>query len=288
MLAILPDIHAMSSRGEEYLYIKHLNGCAPTQTLLMEMLHAKRKWGRKSPSSSSSSTSSSTAIPPGEIFLQKTTQKWILKKETKQNRKNKFLEKKRPNISNVVVSLSRNLFIQHFDPIFIFLYCVVGCFITNCRLMSSVFFFLFYYLIDCCVCERGTGDWVSVCLSVCVCVCVCTYGARMKFGPVGGRTMQNKMQRRQDVWVLFVLVDVLWRVSWWRWRTEKKPTTNSVSFWEREKIDPNDATVPPFQLAATQHFIVFNENWWWSSTRKKQNKQNQSIVGVDISFWIPV
>jgi hypothetical protein len=45
MLAILPDIHAMSSRGEEYLYFKHLNGCAPTQTLLMEMLHAKRKWG---------------------------------------------------------------------------------------------------------------------------------------------------------------------------------------------------------------------------------------------------
>ena len=43
MLAILPDIHAMSSRGEDYLYIKHLNGCAPTQTLLMEMLHAKRK-----------------------------------------------------------------------------------------------------------------------------------------------------------------------------------------------------------------------------------------------------
>ncbi|EFX77612.1 hypothetical protein DAPPUDRAFT_305379 [Daphnia pulex] len=43
MLAILPDIHAMSSRGEEYLYFKHLNGCAPTQTLLMEMLHAKRK-----------------------------------------------------------------------------------------------------------------------------------------------------------------------------------------------------------------------------------------------------
>lgn len=43
MLAILPDIHAMSARGEDYLYIKHLNGCAPTQTLLMEMLHAKRK-----------------------------------------------------------------------------------------------------------------------------------------------------------------------------------------------------------------------------------------------------
>ena len=43
MMAIMPDIHAMSSRGEEYLYFKHLNGCAPTQTLLMEMLHAKRK-----------------------------------------------------------------------------------------------------------------------------------------------------------------------------------------------------------------------------------------------------
>jgi hypothetical protein len=43
MMAILPDIHAMSSRGEDYLYHKHLSGCAPTQTLLMEMLHAKRK-----------------------------------------------------------------------------------------------------------------------------------------------------------------------------------------------------------------------------------------------------
>ncbi|XP_060659518.1 nuclear hormone receptor FTZ-F1 isoform X1 [Drosophila nasuta] len=43
LLNILPEIHAMASRGEEYLYTKHCAGSAPTQTLLMEMLHAKRK-----------------------------------------------------------------------------------------------------------------------------------------------------------------------------------------------------------------------------------------------------
>ncbi|XP_049819847.1 nuclear hormone receptor FTZ-F1 isoform X6 [Aethina tumida] len=40
---ILPDLHTLATRGEEYLYHKHCNGSAPTQTLLMEMLHAKRK-----------------------------------------------------------------------------------------------------------------------------------------------------------------------------------------------------------------------------------------------------
>ncbi|XP_058980000.1 nuclear hormone receptor FTZ-F1 isoform X2 [Musca domestica] len=43
LLSILPDIHAMATRGEEHLYSKHCAGSAPTQTLLMEMLHAKRK-----------------------------------------------------------------------------------------------------------------------------------------------------------------------------------------------------------------------------------------------------
>ncbi|XP_070164306.1 nuclear hormone receptor FTZ-F1 isoform X2 [Polyergus mexicanus] len=43
LLAVLPDIHEVATRGEEHLYQKHCNGSAPTQTLLMEMLHAKRK-----------------------------------------------------------------------------------------------------------------------------------------------------------------------------------------------------------------------------------------------------
>ncbi|XP_044731813.1 nuclear hormone receptor FTZ-F1 isoform X2 [Chrysoperla carnea] len=43
LLRVLPDIHGMASRGEDHLYHKHCNGSAPTQTLLMEMLHAKRK-----------------------------------------------------------------------------------------------------------------------------------------------------------------------------------------------------------------------------------------------------
>lgn len=33
----------MAARGEDNLYVKHCAGGAPTQTLLMEMLHAKRK-----------------------------------------------------------------------------------------------------------------------------------------------------------------------------------------------------------------------------------------------------
>ncbi|XP_046676589.1 nuclear hormone receptor FTZ-F1 isoform X1 [Homalodisca vitripennis] len=43
LLNLMPEIHSLASRGEEYLYHKHCNGSAPTQTLLMEMLHAKRK-----------------------------------------------------------------------------------------------------------------------------------------------------------------------------------------------------------------------------------------------------
>ncbi|XP_018493933.1 nuclear hormone receptor FTZ-F1 [Galendromus occidentalis] len=43
LMAILPEIKAMSSRGEEFLYFKHVNGNAPTQTLLMEMLHTRRR-----------------------------------------------------------------------------------------------------------------------------------------------------------------------------------------------------------------------------------------------------
>jgi len=43
LLTIMPELRQVAARGEEYLYYKHMNGGAPTQTLLMEMLHAKRK-----------------------------------------------------------------------------------------------------------------------------------------------------------------------------------------------------------------------------------------------------
>lgn len=43
LVQLLPEIHALAARGEEHLYQRHCNGGAPTQTLLMEMLHAKRK-----------------------------------------------------------------------------------------------------------------------------------------------------------------------------------------------------------------------------------------------------
>lgn len=43
LLGLVPEIRALTVRGEEYLYYKHINGLAPTQTLLMEMLHAKKK-----------------------------------------------------------------------------------------------------------------------------------------------------------------------------------------------------------------------------------------------------
>jgi len=43
LMALLPDLRLLTNRGEEFLYMKHLSGLAPTQTLLMEMLHAKKK-----------------------------------------------------------------------------------------------------------------------------------------------------------------------------------------------------------------------------------------------------
>lgn len=43
LMSLLPELHEIANRGEEHLYHKHCNGGAPTQTLLMEMLHAKRK-----------------------------------------------------------------------------------------------------------------------------------------------------------------------------------------------------------------------------------------------------
>nr|XP_046914717.1 nuclear hormone receptor FTZ-F1-like [Dermatophagoides farinae] len=43
LLALMPEIHSLTLRGEDFLYYKHMNGSAPTQTLLMEMLHAKKK-----------------------------------------------------------------------------------------------------------------------------------------------------------------------------------------------------------------------------------------------------
>ncbi|XP_039286690.1 nuclear hormone receptor FTZ-F1-like [Nilaparvata lugens] len=43
LLAVMPEIHNLANRGEDHLYVRHCSGGAPTQTLLMEMLHAKRK-----------------------------------------------------------------------------------------------------------------------------------------------------------------------------------------------------------------------------------------------------
>ncbi|KAI5633135.1 zinc finger, c4 type (two domains) domain-containing protein [Phthorimaea operculella] len=43
LVTVVPEIHALAARGEENLYQRHCAGQAPTQTLLMEMLHAKRK-----------------------------------------------------------------------------------------------------------------------------------------------------------------------------------------------------------------------------------------------------
>ncbi|XP_032527344.2 nuclear hormone receptor FTZ-F1 isoform X2 [Danaus plexippus] len=43
LVMVVPEIHALAARGEEYLYQRHCAGQAPMQTLLMEMLHAKRK-----------------------------------------------------------------------------------------------------------------------------------------------------------------------------------------------------------------------------------------------------
>ncbi|GIY16659.1 hypothetical protein CDAR_443452 [Caerostris darwini] len=43
LLGLLPEIHTISDRGEDYLLFRHMSGNAPSQTLLMEMLHAKKK-----------------------------------------------------------------------------------------------------------------------------------------------------------------------------------------------------------------------------------------------------
>ncbi|CAL4118943.1 unnamed protein product, partial [Meganyctiphanes norvegica] len=43
MCDLLPELHYIADNGEKFLYYKHINGAAPTQTLLMEMLHTKRK-----------------------------------------------------------------------------------------------------------------------------------------------------------------------------------------------------------------------------------------------------
>lgn len=43
LMGVLPDLRAIAVRGEDFLYFKHRAGLAPSKTLLMEMLHAKRR-----------------------------------------------------------------------------------------------------------------------------------------------------------------------------------------------------------------------------------------------------
>ena len=43
LLSLLPDLREMAQRGEDFLYFKHMQGNAPHQTLLMEMLIAKKR-----------------------------------------------------------------------------------------------------------------------------------------------------------------------------------------------------------------------------------------------------
>ncbi|XP_033732324.1 nuclear receptor subfamily 5 group A member 2-like isoform X1 [Pecten maximus] len=43
VLLRLPEVRLISIRAEEFLYFKHLNGELPEQTLLIEMLHSKKK-----------------------------------------------------------------------------------------------------------------------------------------------------------------------------------------------------------------------------------------------------
>lgn len=42
-MSVLPDLRAIAVRGEDFLYFKHLAGSGNSKTLLMEMLHAKRR-----------------------------------------------------------------------------------------------------------------------------------------------------------------------------------------------------------------------------------------------------
>ena len=43
LLVRLPEIRLIGLKGEEYLYYRHLSKDIPEQTLLMEMLHARRR-----------------------------------------------------------------------------------------------------------------------------------------------------------------------------------------------------------------------------------------------------
>jgi nuclear receptor subfamily 5 group A protein 3 len=43
LVSLLPDLREMAQRGEDFLYFKHMQGNAPHQTLLMEMLIAKKR-----------------------------------------------------------------------------------------------------------------------------------------------------------------------------------------------------------------------------------------------------
>lgn len=43
VLLRLPEVRLISIRAEEFLYYKHLSGEIPEQTLLIEMLHSKKK-----------------------------------------------------------------------------------------------------------------------------------------------------------------------------------------------------------------------------------------------------
>ena len=43
VLLRLPEVRLASISGEEFLYYKHMLGEMPEQTLLMEMLHSKKK-----------------------------------------------------------------------------------------------------------------------------------------------------------------------------------------------------------------------------------------------------
>lgn len=43
VLLRLPEVRVISIRAEEFFYYKHLNNEIPDQTLLIEMLHSKKK-----------------------------------------------------------------------------------------------------------------------------------------------------------------------------------------------------------------------------------------------------
>merc|ERR1719220_226435 len=43
LVSLLPELRSMAQRGEDFLYYKHMQGNAPTATLLMEMLTAKKR-----------------------------------------------------------------------------------------------------------------------------------------------------------------------------------------------------------------------------------------------------